>query len=248
MNNLVSIQYAINKAMDNMYMDETDDVPILMDWALECDKDKIGSYYNYVERVHVLDSSDCKVALPIGTCAVVGVLIGDHGCDCGLLFDGSLVTSITGAVTSIGVGLVVINALQNRTQLSNARYTIQNNTLVFGRSLSSQKVTVKTLGYKLDDDGIPMINENHTIAIAAYLEWKVASRNRWKTRKANFGSGELREMERIFQDECADARARDNETTPSQDDALASIMNDPLSGFYNGMNLRSPEADYGFSY
>lgn len=244
MNDLVSIKEPINRALDNMAMDEIDAVPIMIDWAIECDRDRIGSYYNYEERIHVLDVNECKAKLPCGTEVIVGVLLGDCGCDCGLFFNVGLSKHKSGKITSLDEGLIVIDASSGPTvTTSGLRYTIQNNHLVFEANLDEQKVTVKTLGYKLDNNGFPMINRNHIPAISSFLEWKVAKRNRWKPKAVKFSASELREMERIWEDECADARAKDNLETPSSRDEIALLINDPLTGYYQGVDLRHPD-DY----
>lgn len=248
MNDLVSIRNAINRAQDNTGMEEDKDVPVLMDWAVEADK-KIDSYYNYVERIHVIEADECTAPLPCGTRVVVGVLMGDCGCDCGLLFNGGLSKTTAGKITSVDKGLIVIDAATNNVTISGIEYIVQNNKIVFNANFDEEKVTVKTLGYKLDDDGFPMINENHIEAIATYLEYKLMNRQRWGTGGPKFSIREIDYKFRMWQDEVRDARAIDNSVNSDQHDLLALLYNDPLTGFYQTTSLRHPgEGKEGIPY
>ena len=240
MNNLVSIKAAINRAQDNTGMHDDSDVPVMIEWAIEGDK-KIGSYYNYVERIHVLDVDECTAKLPSGTECVVGVLIGDCGCDCGTLFGSSLVANkVSNKVTSIEKGLIVIDSASEHVVVSNISYVVQNNKIVFAANYGDTKATVKTLGYELDEDGLPMINENHVEALATYIELKMMRRQRWVTGGPQFGAGEIRNKDNDWQEECADARARDNTLTRDQHNEIAEFYNDPLTAFYAAFLLGDP--------
>lgn len=239
MNDLVSIHRAINRAQDNMGIENDKDVPVLIDWAIEGDK-KIGSFHNYTERINVVDINDCKAKLPTATECVVGVLLGDCGCDCGTLFGTSLVTSKSGKITSINQGLIVIDSGSEEVVVSEISYYVQNNHIIFGSNYDGSKATVKTLGYEIDEEGFPMVNENHVEALATYLEYKFMNRQQYRNIGPKFTIGQIQTKARDWNNECADARARDNERSIDQDNEIAAIWNDPLTAFYSSYLLGDP--------
>lgn len=240
MNKLVSISQAINKALDNMGMEDDREIPVLIDWAMEAE-DKIDSFYSYVERINVLDVDDCSAKLPCGTKKLVGILFGDHGCDCGTYFGRALTVSSGGRITAIGEGLVVIDVSSGSTALSGVGYKIQNHKIVFDSNFGGdQKITVKTLGYEIDEDGFPMVNENHIVAIAAYLEWRLMNRSKHKPGGVSYSRGDMIDQERYWNNECSLARANDDFLSREQYAQLAALYNDPLTGFYQPYFLRHP--------
>jgi hypothetical protein len=86
MNAKVSVIQAVNKVLDYTGTDNVNDIPVLVDWAVEADR-AIGSFYDWEKKIYVLDIVGCQAELPNGTVWVRGIILGDAGCDCDSTFD-----------------------------------------------------------------------------------------------------------------------------------------------------------------
>lgn len=246
MKELVSIKNAVNKALDYVGALSEDDVPVLIEWAIDADK-SIGSYYDYEAKIWVLDVVNCQADLPCGVVKVVGLLLGDHGCDCSLLFDSdvfSLLDTSTDVETTTGfLAVDVITAEQVCCRLSSSgiRWQVQDNKIVLAGNYDGNKVTIKVLQYKFDSEGFPMININNVRAIASYLEYRLAARSRWaKDRREKMDVVDVRRLEQRWYDLKIDAAAQSAMPSESEQQEVADMYNNPLSG--GGMDI--PEIDH----
>ena len=139
MKNMVSIMSAVNKALDFTGSESIDDVPVLVDWAIDADK-AIGSFYDYKEEIHVLDVTNCRAKLPCGTIEVRGLLLGDHGCNCNITFDNAklVIQDLSTGVETTG-GLLAISVVEVgdvTCNISNIRWWVQNNTIVMDQNFN----------------------------------------------------------------------------------------------------------------
>ena len=234
MKNMVSIMSAVNKALDFTGSESIDDVPVLVDWAIDADK-AIGSFYDYKEEIHVLDVTNCRAKLPCGTIEVRGLLLGDHGCNCNITFDNAklVIQDLSTGVETTG-GLLAISVVEVgdvTCNISNIRWWVQNNTIVMDQNFNGNKITVKLLMYQLDGDGYPLINEYNVTAIASYLEWRLAKRSMWsKNPREHFNMNLIRDLEARWERLCGDARAQSSYPSKGEKEELANIFNNPISG------------------
>jgi hypothetical protein len=229
----VSIMLAVNDAMDKMGMTKTDDIPLFVDWAIKADQ-RIGSPKSYKKYIQVLRVENCSASLPLGTIQVNAVLLGDHGCDCGTVFD-SVYSSADLVLTAATEGLVVIDN-RARAQRNPVNWTVQNNKIVFGSNYNNELITAQISGYFAGPDGKPLINENHVEAISAFIQWQRIQRSRFSKSPIKVNAQEF-EME--WHRLCADARATDEFGNKAERQDRANIINDPLSGHgitYPGSN------------
>lgn len=229
----VSIRLAVQDALDKMGADGTRDVPVFTSWAVTADS-KIGSFYAYKPDIMVINVSECRAELPCGVVAVLGILIGDHGCACDLKFN-TLFSSFNSMLSHIDFdptsGFVVMDGVGGGSpSCSDAKYYIQDNSLVFSNKINAEKITIKVLRYQMDDDGFPLVNENHIDAISQYILYNAALRTRWKPRADRMPEGAIKDMFYEWGRKCRDARADDADPSPSERAALVSMVNDPLSG------------------
>ena len=97
-------------------------------------------------------------------------------------------------------------------------------------SLYDNKITIQYLGLETDKDGFPLVNENHIDAIAAYIEYKNASRTRWKSVEHRITETGIFDMRREWFRLCSSARADDGEPSESDLAEIRGMINDPTSG------------------
>lgn len=222
--------YAVQAAMDNMNIQNTKDVPLYMVWGIEADR-KIGSYYSYKKKIKVLDVVDCHSELPCDAVAVLGLLLGDHGCDCGLAFN-NIFSYWAGAGrgfidTTAGFIVVDPNYSVNCTGI---RWHIQGNNLIYDRNFNGNKVTVQYLAYETDERDFPMINENHVDAVAQYIEYKHAMRTRWWDPEYRIQENVIEKLRFEWNRKCRHARAEDGDPSVTDMQEITAMINNPLSG------------------
>jgi len=239
----VSSYLPIQSFMDNIGMEDNRMIPVLQTWVNEADE-KIGSYYAYERKIKVLNINNCKVELPCDVVAVLGVMLGDQGCECDVQF-GNYYSNINAGspnsnVGSPGFAVIDVSSGVNSTS-SRPYYIVQGNSLVFSEKVTLEKVTVQYLGYIMDDDGFIMVNDTHVDAIAQYLEMKLAKKYRFIPAK-RMSETAIREIDREWHRKCAHARAEDGKPSESEILFIKNLINDPTSGVglamwvYNDVN------------
>ena len=213
-------------------------MPSLIRWATEADR-KIGSYYDYERKVEVLKVTDCKVEVPLGAVHVIAIIMGDNGCDCDLFFKNNYsMTKTTLTLSETEVFYWTDGSIFP----SDVNWEIQNNNIIFESNFDGQYVTVFYLSYCLDKDGFVLVNENNIEAISLYLKLKLSELERWREMKSKKYTGflntiinDLRTQTRMA---IMQARAESGKPTPSQQERLAEIMENPITGRSNyTMNL-----------
>jgi len=234
MKNMVSIMNAVNKVLDFTGNESVDDVPVLVEWAIDADK-AIGSFYDYKEEIFVLEITNCRAKLPCGTIRVEGLLLGDHGCNCNLAFDNAklVIQDLSTGVETTGglLAILVLDSGDVTCNVSNIRWWVQDNTIILDQNFNGSNVTVKLLMYQLDAEGFPLINEYNAVAVASYLEWRLAKRSLWaKNPREQFNLNMIRDLEARWERMCGDARAQSSYPSKAEKEELANMINNPISG------------------
>jgi len=228
----VSIKNAVMEGIDVMGMDEIRSIPLLTKWAIQGDM-KIGSYYGYEERINVLKIDHCKAELPCGTICALDLIFGNFADedDCGLFFGRIRNGTQSRSATQLSrFGFLSVTDVGNISfTQSDIIWRVQDFAIVFDRDLDGEAITVLTLGYKLDEEGFPMINESHTEAVAQYLEYKVAKQNRWKQER-RFSLSEIKEMQHEWFRLASEARGIDGSPSIAERKELVALLHDPLAG------------------
>jgi len=211
-------------------------MPSMIRWGIDADR-KIGSYYDYKRTVDVVEVTECKAEIPIGVVHVLGIIIGEHDCDCDLFFDQNY---------RINTSTITLNEDTENTNIfywsdanslltSNIYWEIQNNHIVFRSNLDEQKITLLVLKYEMDEDGLPLVNENNLDAIATYIRYKLTDAEKWHMMKkgAYIGniSSTVKEAANNASYAIKAARAESGEPTPAQKQVMAAMMNNPVSGY-----------------
>lgn len=246
MNDKVSIMEAVNKVMDYTGLDNVNEIPVLIDWAIEADR-SIGSFYDWEKKIHILDVVGCRADLPPGVVWVRGIVMGDAGCDCEASFDFAydnldLIDKSTGLETTTGFLTIDLSSSED-IKCSNVRWEVQDNSIILSSDNDGAKVTVQVLQYQLDTNGFPKVNTNNIRAIATYLEYRLMKRSRWsKNRAEKMDHTDIAETYREWNRLCADARATTSRMSETEESDVVGIMNDPLSGV--GMALPSTYYQY----
>lgn len=225
----VSIKNAIQYAADMMNMDDFRNRPLMTVFAVEADQ-KIGSYYSYKKSIAVLDIHNCRAELPCGSVAILGMIMGDQGCDCGLYFNNIYSNYGLNPISVSGSGFIVMDVLTGSCVQAQVKYEVQGNCIVFASNFDGLKVTIQYLGYEIDKEGFPLVNENHIDAIAQYIEYKFALRSRYKPREFRMDEQQINSLKVEWGRKLRDARAEDGAPDTSDQIELTNMINDPISG------------------
>jgi len=226
-NKLVSIREAIIQALEMMGKDDMREAPILNIWATRAENE-IGSYYGYEKSIEVINVKGCRAELPCGTHRVLGVLIGDQGTSCDLIFDSICnlnVNTIDYQSLDTGIGLTIVGG--SREVIKKATYEVrEDNCIEFPYNINSDKVTVKVLKNPTDSKGFIKVQYSHIEAIAAYIKWKIAERSRFGPDKMTLG--DVQYFSKEWSILCR--KAIGNSAWPSETEMqeLSGIINNPL--------------------
>jgi hypothetical protein len=230
----VSIYHAVQTAMDNMNQQNTMDIPLYTVWGLEGDR-KIGSYYSYKRMIAVLDTHNCHAELPCGAVAVLGLMIGNHGCNCSLQFNhwyGSWASGGGGNIQiDTNAGFIVVDPYGGGSAGNcGGSWHIQGNKIIMATNLHCQQITIEYLSYELDDNNFPLINNNHEDALSQYIEYKHALRTRWFDPQYRIAENVIQDLRREWNRKCRNARAEDGDPSESDFRHITGMINNPLSG------------------
>jgi hypothetical protein len=227
----ISIKNAVSALLDNIGMARNNMIPVFQVWAKEGEQ-KIGSYYQYKRKIYVLDVENCAAQLPCEVVSVNALLLGDHGCDCSLIFE-KLYHSFAGAN-------IAINPLNGFTVLDNSgscarssvSWNIQNNAIIVQGNYDGSKITIEALTYEVDNEGWMLVNENHVDALAQYceLKWMERAKHKKGTTTVQYSGEEMRRMGFEWNRKCALARGEDGSLSESDRAEVVSMVNNPYSG------------------
>lgn len=230
---MISMNVPIIDAMEMCGVENIKDKMVFQRWAELAEKE-IGSRYQLIKKIAVLDINNCTANLPSDAAFVQRALIGDFGCDCtDLFYQWCSVVPIdsTTLSASAGASFLVVDVGSGEGFSSWWDFTVQNeiqdNKIVFYQNLDGQKVTVQYLAYKTDCDGFLEVNENHVLAITNYVCMKYFMR---KKRKSNDDFAMMNKYEAEWHRECGNARAKDSVLTEAQRNNIVGMLHDPWIG------------------
>lgn len=245
-NRLISIKNPILNALDMVGVDRNNNLPIFMTWAMQAEEE-IASHYALVKQIKVLDIIGCVATLPCNAVYLQFAVMGAQDCSCNDLrnlctgygtpnvaAEGSSSGAMLDQNTFLIVDLPEVRS-GNPANLSGVQYELQGNRLVFYSDMDGQQITVQFLGQKLDEEGFPMISQNHVRAIEEYILYKYCVRAQFSSNPglSNKAMDHKIEWGRL----CRHSRALDAELSPSEHAGVANALNDPYSGrgLYAGM-------------
>lgn len=225
----VPISYALAQFRDDADKSDSSLEPILKIWAKRAEV-KIDSFTQWKRRIYVLQAYGCSIELPCEVMGISGVMLGDHGCDCGEIFSKAYGMNLN---NGIGALYGVLLFAEGNCSLSPIKWTIQDNKIVLTRNYNGQKFTIDTQAYQCDKEGWMMINENHIDAISMYLEYKYMRRFNHGKGKGSYTNAEINEAKNEWHRLCRQARGDDNDPTESEWQEIRTLWNDPMSGIQN---------------
>lgn len=241
-NKLISVRTPIIDAQELLGIDHDKDIPFMTRLAVQAEK-QIDSFYQYERTKALLDIKDCVACLP-NDCIYVEVgLMGNHIENCDNLLQqwcGTSLNDVTN-VNSNGLFLVVdVSGNQDGTfSFGQVPFSVQNNKLLFNRSMCGDQITIQYLRYKVDCDGVMEVCENHVEAIKWYIVWHYSLRLMSTNPKANYIGNNLMNLAMSeWNRNCRHARALDAELTPSERAGIVYNYHNPWSGrgMWQGMN------------
>lgn len=245
-NKLISIKVPVLEALGDMGIDHAKNVPDFIRWAARAERE-IGSYFSFKKQITVLTVDKYRAELPCDARHAQRVILGDYGCDAYDLFDYICTVNNTISFSATDTFLVVDNPGAGREiMMGPLKWQVQNNHIILNSNYDKQKITVQYLGLEKDQEGFPLVCENHIEAIIEYIMYRYAKRSRFTMNKMDIGDVQI--MERNWGRLAAEARAMDDDISESDRDAIAMLLNDPISGGYGMAVGQYDRHDYGNSW
>ena len=230
-NKMVSVSIAVDRALDMFGVDMSKHDSKFTYWAIEAEN-KIGSYYQYERNIHVLKVEGNCVPLPACVYSAIGVLAGDNSECCGTDFE-KINRDNRMSCGHASVFNVLADPSDNSKnfQASEVRWEVQGHKIVLANHEQIDKITVQTLDYITDVNGIPKVNSNHIHAIASYIELAQAKTTRWsKGGDIKITETAIDQMNREWHRLVLHARVEDAKPTATEFSDMVSMINDPLTG------------------
>lgn len=233
-NKLVSINNVIVNLMDDLGINHNKNKATFVNWATMAEK-SIGSFYQYKRMHAVLDICGCVAELPPNAMYLQRAIIGDLGNNCGDMFNNvcgflNNVNVTSGNIDSTSFLVVDLPAsATSQTGVYNFGFAgnhVQDNKIIFDVNRDGQKVTIQYLGIELDQDGIPLVGENHLEAIAEYCMWKY----RRRSVRSGIDVGVARDHERRWHELAARSRGDDGELSDADRIKIVDMLHDPYIG------------------
>lgn len=229
----VSIEYAIQNAVERLAIEDTWQKfrSMFTRWAVMAEN-KIASYNTYKRKIFVLKVCGCTAELPPCIIGVMGLLVGDHGCDCATVFNRLYgYINRSNFKTGYNFSFMVVDA-ESGFSKNSLMWNIQNNQIIIsGSNLDQQYITIEALVLEHDENNIPLINENHVDAIGAFIEMRWMMRMRHRKGDMQYTGNEILTAQSEWQYQCGNAIAEDGEMTDSERAEVVAMINDPLSGY-----------------
>lgn len=229
-NRLISIKVPVLNALQDMGMDIAKDVVVFTRWAVEAERDHIGSYYSYKRKRAVLTIKNCTAILPCDSAFVQGMILGDHGCDCEDLFERCFSSLTTFRQETVKTFFVIDQPSEGQIiTLSDLKWEIQQGKLVLKNNHDGEKITIQYLGFETDEDGFPKVMENHVPAIVEYIMYKVAVRSRFSPQKMDHA--DIQRHWREWMRQASHARAEDAQLSETDRAEIIAMIHDPFIGY-----------------
>lgn len=209
-------------------------IPQFHRWVKKCDFN-IGTRWSYEREIMAKQVNKCFLALPDSAIHVLGIVHGDHGTDCDTKFNSSYQNNYT-SVNTVGEDVIYNWATLDGNELKSSQWSIQNNEIVFECDWNEEYVTVDFLKQKTDSEGFIMINEHNVEACLAFLELRMARKQRYKAiRRKQPGhalNASIQDLSHEYHRLVRQARGYEGDFIEHKKE-IAKMLNHPLKGFGN---------------
>lgn len=228
---MVSVDLAIQSAMEDMAMEDDRFRPKFTRWAIEGER-KIGSFYSYKrDYVKLIRCDENHYEIP---CQVVGIIGLIFGCpaltNCGKIFRNQYNYYNQSQYSSMA-NFYLIGVDGAVECYGNRQWEIQDNHVVFMFPQTQEEITVDCIVYETDDRGFPLIAENHVDAVSQYIKLMRAEGGMWTPNEVTIGRGDKQDLRIEWNRKCALARGEDGAPSASQMGEVVAMYNNHLSGF-----------------
>ncbi len=231
----ISISNAITEVIDMTSPEYLDMKPTLIRWAIRADQ-KIGSAYAYKREIILRNVSDNIIELPDDVVYVKAILLGDQlDKDLDAFYNDFHSDVQKDEQVIYGTTTVLYwSVLSGGFRCEPLIWKVIDNSIVFDRTVNSEQATLMVLRYFRDENGLPMVNENHIEAIGMYLKYMIAEKERFKSFKkvklTGMANNYVYEIKNEWRRSAANARATDGDTSSEHVRVLSEILNHPLTG------------------
>jgi hypothetical protein len=234
MKQLVSIRQPITEAIERTSEDHMALFPTLISWAKKAEE-KIGSPYSYEEDIVVLQVNNYKARLPIATTKVVAIVDGDKSGIGREAFFNRWRNYTESVLPYMGEDVIFRwNVADASWRPCPIKWKVIDNTIVFEVSPMITVITVLLNRFKIDEEGLPMVNSTHVEAIANYLKWRLAELEQYKRfrkmKLTHVDNNYTRELKENWINARDAARGDDIDTSEDQIRIVSEMLNHPLSG------------------
>lgn len=230
---MVSSREAVLKSIDDMGMSDFRNAPVLLTWIEDAVK-AIQGKYQYDVCNHVLSVDCCQAKLPCGTYEVLGILFGDHGTDCDLIFNqicgGYQSFNIDYSSKDTGIGLTIVSGGTSLRYYGKIKYVIRDGYIVFDKQIEEDYITVKVQKYFTDSDGFLLVPQEYLRAIVYYVMLKMAERSIFDSRIKNSVIKGLAHFQAKWDFHCRQARVEASKNQIPDNEETVSMWNNPFSG------------------
>lgn len=177
-NRYISIRNAVLKAVEETSTLYLNEFPYLVLLAIEADQ-RIGSYYQYLKDIIVVEAIDCRAVLPLEAVDVLSVMPGEVSCSCDTVFKEAWSTNRSSITINDEIITWNWEDTSNPTFLE-IGWELQDGEIVFDSNFNGRKFTILYTKYKVGEDGLPLILAPNVNSIPNFLKRKLADRHSWK--------------------------------------------------------------------
>lgn len=245
-NKLISIKAAVLSAFGDMGVDHGKDIPTFTRWAAWAERE-IGSYFSLRRAIYPIKVNKWRACLPLEAQYVQRVFLGNFGKDSNIFDLFNVTCNDIGKTISFTQTdtFLVVDRPQGMQDIivGPMQWEVQDNDIVFSDNFDGQIITAQCLSLQMDEEGFPMVCENHLEAITEYIMYRYAKRSRFSPNKMELGDVfDLRKQWGIL---AAEARAVDSEMSEADRDEIKALLHDPISGYGLQLGMHNRDDVYG---
>ena len=206
---------------------------IMVRWAVNA-IGRLNSLANYERKAFVRTVTDCIVELPTYAVHVNALIYGDQGTDCPILNDCKYYRETTIQYDGVDTIFRWDNLEGGTCYQTPYPWSIRNNKIVIDCDVNGDEVTLDLLVHPTDADGLPLMLQEHTDMVVAYLKMKLAEKEQWtRYRKGKMQRIDIDFIDGLgmrFERERKIAKSKGQHTSEMDKEAISQMIYHPLTG------------------